>query len=189
MNILLLGEKSLILKEIIKDLYGGGHRFTIKQDRIIEDIYADFIISFGYRYIIKEDIINKFKNKIINLHISYLPYNKGADPNLWSFLEDTPKGVSIHQINKDLDCGDILLQKEVFFNDYDTLKTSYDKLIDEIVKLFKDNAEDILNGRIIPFKQKGIGSYHKKNDKLKYEYLYKNLGYDTLVKDIKGKAL
>ncbi len=185
MNILLLGEKSNLLKDIIKDL---GHNFTIKEDKLSKDIVADFIISFGYRYIIKENIISRFENKIINLHISYLPYNKGADPNLWSFLEDSKKGVSIHQMTKDLDSGDILLQKEVFFNDFDTLKTSYDKLINEIVVLFKNNAENILNGKIVPFKQKGFGSYHRKNDKLKYEYLYKDLGYNTFVKDLIGKA-
>lgn len=186
MNILLLGQKSYLLKDI---LLKNFHTITIKEDKIIDVEGYDFIISFGYRYIIKEDIVNKFKNKIINLHISYLPYNKGADPNLWSFLEDSPKGVSIHQITKDLDCGDILLRKEVFFDDFDTLKTSYDKLINEIVSLFNDNSENILNGKIIPFKQKERGSYHTTKDKLKYKYLYKDLGYDTLVKDIKGKAL
>ncbi len=30
------------------------------------------------------------KKSIINLHISYLPWNKGAYPNVWSFIDETP---------------------------------------------------------------------------------------------------
>ena len=37
---------------------------------------VNLVISFGYKHIISEDILKKKKN-IINLHISYLPYNKG----------------------------------------------------------------------------------------------------------------
>ena len=37
----------------------------------------NFIISYGYRNIIKKNIINNLKRPIINLHISYLPYNRG----------------------------------------------------------------------------------------------------------------
>ena len=99
MNVLLLGEKSNLIYDKIISL---EHNAYIICDKITIDIAEqyDFIISFGYRHIIKEDIIDKFINKIINLHISYLPYNKGADPNLWSYLENTPKGVTIHYIDK-----------------------------------------------------------------------------------------
>ena len=72
----------------------------------------DWVVSYGYSHIIKQDMIDKAKNPIINLHISYLPFNKGADPNFWSWLENTLKGVTIHQIDKGIDTGDILIQKE-----------------------------------------------------------------------------
>ena len=35
------------------------------------------------------------KGKIINLHISFLPFNRGYYPNLWSHQEGTPSGVTI----------------------------------------------------------------------------------------------
>lgn len=75
----------------------------------------DWIISYGYRHIIPEEIIKKTKNPIINLHISYLPFNRGSHPNYWSFKEKTPKGVTIHFIDKGIDTGPILCQKEFFF--------------------------------------------------------------------------
>ena len=60
---------------------------------------ADLIISFGYKKIINQNILNIVKRPIINLHISYLPYNRGKYPNYWSFVNKTPKGVTIHEID------------------------------------------------------------------------------------------
>lgn len=153
MNILLLGEKGNLLIDKILSL---RHSADIICDKITVEIAKkyDFLISFGYRYILKKDIIDLFPNKIINLHISLLPYNRGADPNLWSYLENSPKGVTIHKIDKGIDTGDILLQKEVKDNiEADTLKTSYDRLIHKIVILFNENIDDILNNNIKAFPQ------------------------------------
>lgn len=189
MNILLLGEKCSLISDYLLSLGHYTYIYTEKLDKTSVESY-DFIISFGYRHIIKQEIIDLFPDKIINMHISLLPYNRGADPNLWSYLENSPKGVTIHKIDNGLDTGDIILQKEVQDNlAEDTLKTSYDRLIKEIVALFIDNAEDILNNKIKAFKQQGKGSLHYLKDKEKYIYLLEKYGYDTPVKYLSGKAL
>ena len=93
----------------------------------VKKINPEFIISYNYRYIISGEIIKFVNNKVINLHISYLPYNKGAYPNVWSFFENTPKGVTIHYVDGGIDTGDIIVQKEVFINeDRETLRSSYE---------------------------------------------------------------
>lgn len=189
MKVLLLGEKCSLINDF---LLSSGHDTYIYTDKLSKDDTEgyDFIISFGYRHIIRQEIIDLFPDKIINMHISLLPYNKGADPNLWSYLENSPKGVTIHKIDKGLDTGDIILQKKVQDDiENDTLKTSYDRLIQEIVKLFADNAEDILNNKITAHKQQGTGSIHYLKDKEKYIYLLESAGYDTPVKELAGKAL
>lgn len=197
MNILLLGEKSNLLTDTLLSL---GHSADIICDKITIETAKkyDFLISFGYRYIIKKDVIDFFPDKIINLHISLLPYNRGADPNLWSYLEDTPKGVTIHYIDENLDTGDIILQKEVQDDiQNDTLKTSYDRLINEIVMLFNNNAENILNGSILSYPQTvnninytwgGEYSLHRIKDKNKYLHLIELKMWDTPVKELKGAA-
>jgi len=132
----------------------------------IEEEKIDLIISYNYKYIIKPDVINHFKNRIINLHISYLPFNRGSHPNVWSFLEDTPKGISIHYIDEGIDTGDILLQKEMFFDeDTETFETTYIKLNNEIQKLFLENFQKIKENKITPKKQDvNSGTFHLKKD-------------------------
>lgn len=127
----------------------------------IKKVSPDFIISFNYSYIIPEDIIVYMKEQIVNLHISYLPYNRGASPNFFSFLDDSPKGVTIHRINKELDKGEILLRKKITFDESKiTFEQSYDTLICEIIKLFKENWMDIINNNIQTIKVSENGSYH-----------------------------
>lgn len=124
----------------------------------------DRVVSYGYRHILKKEHIINAKNPIINLHISYLPWNKGADPNYWSWIENTPKGVTIHHIDEGIDTGDILLQTQVKFNKNETLSSSYKKLTDTIEDLFIKNFENIINNKIKPTPQPKGGSIHYKKD-------------------------
>lgn len=123
------------------------------------------VISYNYSYLIPESIIRLVKGRIINLHISYLPWNKGSDPNFWSFIDDTPKGVTIHQLSEGLDQGDILLQKKLFFNEKEeTFRSTYELLNREIVAMFTEHFQEIKNQTLIPYAQEGVGSYHRKKD-------------------------
>jgi len=125
---------------------------------------------------------------VVNLHISYLPWNRGADPNLWSFLEKTPSGVTIHQTDQGIDTGPIYVQTQVDQNlKTGTLATSYEKLVDEIGKLFFRILPKILNQEIQPKAQVPGGSFHKINDKQKYLNLLHS-GWDTPLRDIWGAA-
>ncbi len=189
MKILLLGPNELYQNDLCDFLIRDGNDVTFKSSKLMKDTHHldnyDFLISYGYRYIISKKIINQFKSKAINLHISYLPWNRGADPNLWSFIDDTPKGVTIHKIDEGIDTGDILVQKKVLFNENDTLETSYKKLQIEIIDLFKNNWHNIKKDEYESFKQVDGGTFHKSFES---ESLIKSLshGWKTPVKEIKG---
>lgn len=125
----------------------------------------DLIISYNYNYIIKQDIIDDMQGKIINMHISLLPWNRGFSPNIWSFIDDTPKGVTIHQINAGLDTGRVIVQRELLFDPQrETFVSTYEKLNEEIVKLFIENWDTIRNGTYRLYEQQGNGSYHSMKD-------------------------
>ena len=128
---------------------------------IIKQIAPAYVISFNYKYLVPEDVLEYCNGKIVNLHISYLPYNKGASPNFFSFYENTPKGVTIHEMTTGLDEGALLLQKEVEFDESsETFATAYDKLIAEMIELFKQNWSALKEGQIVAKPQTGDGTYH-----------------------------
>ena len=144
-----------------------------------EALKYDWIISYGFRYIIPKEIIENVRNPIINLHISYLPFNRGAHPNYWSFKENTPKGVTIHFIDAGIDTGPILVQKECSFSNDDTLQGSYLKLKFEIENLFYNNFDKITNGEIFAKPQIGVGTFHEKKE------LPSNIDWNSKIKYIK----
>ncbi|MEA1866998.1 MAG: formyltransferase family protein [Thermodesulfobacteriota bacterium] len=191
MNVLVLGIKQSPLTPVIEE---SGCRVIETIDPIDTDYLRghaiDYVVSYRYRHIIKQDLIDFLSAKIINLHISLLPWNKGADPNLWSFLEDTPKGVTIHFIDKGLDTGDIIAQKELFFDpEVETLGSTYENLNSEIVRLFKDVWPRIRVGKAAGIKQLPGGSLHMSKDKERFGYLLEKQGWNTPVKELIGKAL
>jgi len=150
---------------IISFLEKKGCFVENKKTKLSEITNHDFIISFGYKHIIEKEILEKLKVPVINLHISYLPWNRGSHPNFWSFYESTPSGVTIHEIDNGVDTGSIIFQKLLKFNTKKlTFEESYKKLIFEIEELFKSNIDLILNKNYKTKAQIGKGSHHKTKD-------------------------
>jgi len=154
----------------------------------------DLVICYGYKHIIDSEILSKYKNKIINLHISYLPFNKGAHPNFWSFADNTPSGVTIHEIDKNLDSGKIIYQKKIDFNILKNKKklnfeNTYKILRSEVEKLFIDNIEKLLNQKFKSYTQIGIETYHSKKDLPKILKSWKQNIFNTITKYNKQKKL
>lgn len=125
---------------------------------MVKEHKPDMIISYNYKYLLTSEIIKYPEYGCINLHISLLPWNRGYHPNVWSFLEDTPKGVTIHHIDGGIDTGNIIIQKEIFIDENkETLQSSYEILHKEIQTLFKENWNKIRNRKINPITQAGGG--------------------------------
>lgn len=126
----------------------------------------DLIIIFGYKKRIKSNVLRKIKRPILNLHMSYLPFNRGAYPNFWSFYNDTKKGVTIHEVDENLDTGPIVFQKEIKFNIQKnkklTFKRSYKVLFLALEKLFIKNYKSII-----------LNNYRKKKNNKSKDKVYK----------------
>lgn len=174
-EILYLGTNS----PLIEYLAGYGS-VDITDDRISPEKIKtyDWVVSYGYVHILKKEHLDAAKNPVLNLHISLLPWNRGASPNYWSWKENTPKGVSIHKIDVGLDTGPVYIQKSVGFEEGHTLATSYKKLKQEIEELFYEAFPKIISGNLKPTPQVGSGSFHYKKD------LPKNIDWDTKVVDV-----
>jgi methionyl-tRNA formyltransferase len=129
---------------------------------------SDFILSFGFRKIISKKIIIKLKKPIFNIHLSYLPFNRGAYPNFWSFIENTPAGVSINVIDEGIDTGNVILRKKVYFNTslnkFSTFNKTYNFLFLEAEKLFKKNFNKIYSKRYKKIFISHKGTFHNIKD-------------------------
>ena len=140
---------------------------------------SDLVVSFGYRHLIPDSMIKHYGSKIVNLHISLLPWNKGAHPNFWSFFDSTPSGVTIHEVSSELDSGAILLSREfVFDTRVMTFNDTYWQLRRGVEELFLANALALSDTAIASTKQVEPGSYHS-SKQLPSEFR----GWNTLIHD------
>jgi methionyl-tRNA formyltransferase len=102
----------------------------------IKRLRADIGISAFFGYIVRQDILNLLPAGCLNIHPALLPYNRGAFPNVWSIIEGTPAGATIHYMDASVDTGDIVAQQPVPVTPIDTGGSLYRKLELACVELF-----------------------------------------------------
>jgi UDP-4-amino-4-deoxy-L-arabinose formyltransferase/UDP-glucuronic acid dehydrogenase (UDP-4-keto-hexauronic acid decarboxylating) len=130
-------------------------------------LQPDIIFSFYYRNLICEDILKIPKFKAINLHGSCLPAYRGRAPVNWVLVNGEKRtGVTLHYMVKKPDAGDIVAQKCIDIDFYDTAKTLFEKLEKLAVFLLDEALPDIKNNTIKPTKQdESQASYFGKRTK------------------------
>lgn len=131
-------------------------------EEMVRELEPSFVISFNYRHLVPGEVLRLLPGRIINLHTSLLPYNRGSSPNFFSFWDNTPKGVTIHLMDEGLDTGAVLCQREVAMEeDKETFSSSYARLLSEIEKLFREKWDDIKAGKLEAKPQSGEGTLHR----------------------------
>ncbi|MGA2190572.1 MAG: formyltransferase family protein [Steroidobacteraceae bacterium] len=164
MNVLFLTNNE-VSKPLV-DWLGARERMTVRHGALtpaeLRSIGPDLVVSYSYRHVLESDVIATLPDGFVNLHISLLPYNRGADPAAWAFLEGTPTGVTVHLIDAGIDTGPVLAQRPVAFDPAQhTLATAYGRLHEEIQVLFIENWDAIRIRSIEPVRQGECGTYHR----------------------------
>jgi methionyl-tRNA formyltransferase len=181
MNVLFLGPSDSPVLDFLKSAEAGVIQTMNPLDGAFFDRHpVEFLVSHSYRHILRPAVLDRFPLRAVNLHISYLPWNRGADPNLWSLIDNTPKGVSIHYLDAGIDTGDLIAQKTVEFAAGETLRTSYVRLQSEIAQLFAAYWGRIRDRSCDAVQQLGTGSFHRIADREKIAHLLSE-GWDTPV--------
>ena len=138
---------------------------TEEQLESIKNIQPDYIISCGYRYIVPEKILAIPTEGCLNLHPSLLPFNRGANPDVWSIVDDTPAGVTLHYMDPGVDTGNIIAQQTVEKNFSDTGKTLQNRLEDAQVELFQSAWPKVVTGEVESEPQEqNAGTYHRSDE-------------------------
>lgn len=148
---------------LINELEVRGYEVVNCENNIEFDDYY-LAISFGYRHILSKNTIRAINCPIINLHMSFLPYNKGAHPIFWAFYDGNECGVTIHELNEGIDDGPIIFRKKVEIDDQKfTFLRAHQRLKLEIEDMFLENIDNILGLKWRAFEQIGEGTIHKKS--------------------------
>lgn len=167
MKLLLLGTDGNL--SLLRSFLQKDSDVDCTEEKIVDASGYDLLISFGYRHLMSAAVLGSCRRVPVNIHISYLPYNRGSDPNFWAWFDGTPHGVSVHHIDEGLDTGDLLVRQRCFFAENTTLKESYDALARTAAALFRRHWRVVADGTYRTFPQRGRGTTHLFKDLPSFE--------------------
>lgn len=135
--------------------------------KTLEDIYSIenlLFLSLEFDKIVSP---NNFKsNKLFNIHFSLLPKYKGMFTSIMPILNnEKTTGVTFHKIDKGIDTGEIIAQKEFEIDLMDNARDIYHKYIQNGILLVKQCLEKLLNNDFIESKPQNLreSSYFSKS--------------------------
>lgn len=192
-KVLLLGSAGAHSETVRAYLASAGEEVRHHTERcdaaLLAEWPADIIVSYNHPFILPEDVFTAPRLGAINLHVSYLPWNRGADPNFWSHAEHTPKGVSVHHIDAGLDTGDLIARESVEFPETATLRTSYETLQGRLQALFRGSWPMIREGGASRASQEQGGSFHVRRDRAAFAGVLAARGWDTPIREVAALRL
>ena len=129
----------------------------------LEEYKVDLIVLAGYLAILSSDFINKFENKIINIHPSLIPSFCGSGMygihvHEAAFARGVKvSGATVHFVSSVVDGGPIIMQKAIDISMCQSpeeiqqliLNNVEHKLLVEAVSLYCSNKVKVVNGRVV----------------------------------------
>ena len=116
-----LAKKYNVPVEIFDKKKFNKSQFETNAQRELMNYKIGIICLAGFMQILSKNFISKWQNRIINIHPSYLPKNKGLNPQKQVIDERASfTGCTVHFVEEGVDSGPILLQAIVKVNYSDT---------------------------------------------------------------------
>ena len=113
---------------------------------------VDFIVLARYMQILSENFINRYPNRIINIHHSFLPAFVGAKPYHQAYERGVKLiGATSHYVTTELDAGPIIEQEVVRISHKDTIQ--------DLVKKGRDLEKIVLSRAVEKHIQRKILTY------------------------------
>lgn len=108
-----------------------------RQLEIIEDSGAELVVLARYMQVLSETMCQRMAGRIVNIHHSFLPSFKGANPYKQAFQRGVKLiGATSHYVTSDLDDGPIIEQ--------DTVRVTHAQSPDDYVSLGRDVESAVL---------------------------------------------
>lgn len=111
---------------------------------------ADIIVTAAFGQFLPERLLNSVKHAV-NVHASLLPKYRGGAPVHYAIIKgDKEAGVTIMEMVKKMDAGDMISQRAIPITDADNVGTMFEKLSLVGRELLLDTLPDYLAGNITP---------------------------------------
>ena len=113
-----------------KYLKNIGLEFETELIKTLQEYNVKVICLAGFMKILSKKIVDKFKDRILNIHPSLLPKYRGLNTHARVLASnDTVAGCSVHLVTPELDEGPVLAQTKVKIKKNETVKSLAAKVL------------------------------------------------------------
>lgn len=138
--------------------------YDLKKEESLDAIINryDLVFSIHSKQIFPPKMVENVK--CINIHPGYNPITRGWYPQVFALLLDLPTGATIHEIDNELDHGNIIAREFVEKEVTDTSESLYNKIIEKEIELVEKHLESILMNTYSAFEPESKGNLFLKED-------------------------
>lgn len=112
--------------------------------RVLDEARPDFIALAGYMRLLGASFIDRYRNRILNIHPSLLPAFPGVDAQAQAIAAGVKvSGCTVHLVDENLDAGPILLQRVVEVRHDDTAETLAARILVEEHKAYVEALRNL----------------------------------------------
>lgn len=128
---------------------------------LVRELQPDLLLSFYYRNMIRQEVLDIPRLGALNMHGSYLPKYRGRVPVNWAVINgENETGATLHYMVAKPDAGDIVDQEKVEISFTDTAFEVFNKVTEAAVAVLRRAFEPLIEGRArrVPM-DLALGSY------------------------------
>lgn len=122
----------------------------------------DLFFSLHSKQIFPTYLVKKYR--CINVHPGFNPYNRGWFPQVFSIINKMPVGVTIHEMDDQLDHGAIIYQEKIEIEDKDTSYDVYMKIQKKEVEMLNKYLRKLMDNEYKVVISEDEGNVNLKKD-------------------------
>lgn len=134
--------------------YGSEEVLATEILNVLNQYHVDMIFLAGYMRLLHSSILEKYNNRIFNIHPALLPKYGGKGMygmNVHSVVikaREKETGVTIHRVNAEYDSGEIVAQTKVAVMENDTPEVLAERVLEREHEFLVEVISDIVDGKI-----------------------------------------
>lgn len=122
----------------------------------------DLVVCVHFPYVVPDEVLALPRVGVLNLHPALLPWNRGWHTPSWAILDGTPIGATLHFMDRGVDTGDVVHQRELAVREGDTAHALYARLKALEVELFAEAWPALVAGTYARRAQPAGGSSRRR---------------------------
>lgn len=117
---------------------------------LLEPLRLDYLVLAGYMRILSPIVIERYRNRIINIHPADTRVYQGIHGYEWAFEQRLPTTkITVHLVDEGVDSGRILAQRDVDLRGANSLEEVQQRGLRVEHALYSETLRDVFTGQLL----------------------------------------